>query len=205
MVLLNCEVVFLNDFLFYEKEINNSNFIINREDYKIFKNLKNYIRKEFRFIWIDEKYFQNKFINGVYNKIPNSLWKECSSLGLIIKRFDFYHKYSDLGSDNDITIIFGDSKYSKFRGKKTLSVKHDPAGRCDNEKPGKYYDIEENVFEYFYEKKKYVLINFDEIAYITDIRYCGVDDMKILLNHKKIFVPSSYMDNTFILTTDYEL
>jgi hypothetical protein len=178
-------------------------FLFDKSDYKIFINLLNYIDKDFRFIWIDEEYFFKKFKNRIYKKVKYSLWSDFYLFGINIKMHKFYHRYSDYGSDNDTTIFFGDSKYTKLRNKKNLSVTVRPDGQTDQKNPGKYYGLEQNLFEYFYEKNKYVLINFDDIPYDSLTYKCSVDSIKHLMFHKIIYVPIPLIDDTFVLTTDY--
>lgn len=178
-------------------------FLFDKSDYKIFVNLLNYLDKDFRFIWIDEEYFFKKFKSRVYTKVKYSLWEDFYLFGINIKIHNFYRRYSDYGSDNDTTIFFGDSKYTKLRNKKNLSVTTRPDGQTDQKNPGKYYGLEQNLFEYFYEKNKYVLINFDDIPYDSLTYKCSVDSIENLMSHKIIYVPISLLEDTFVLTTDY--
>ncbi len=188
----------------FEENTNRFYFLFDKNAFKIFSNLVNYIDNNFRFIWIDEDYFFEKFEKRIYNKIENSIWSECILFGINIKVHNFYRRYSDFGTDNDTTIVYGDSKYYALRSKPTLSVTHNPSGRSDQNNPGKYYDLEQNIYEYFYNGNKYVLINFDAIPYGSEKFKCYVDNLKSLVASKSIPVPYSLIEETFILTTDFQ-
>jgi hypothetical protein len=188
---------------YWEEDENNCYFLFDSSYYIIFIRLLNFIDKEFRFKWIDEDYFYNKFKNRIYSNIKNSKWREFYLFGINIKSHDFYQRYSDFGTDNDTTIFYGDSKYAKFRSKKPLSVTHNPRGDSGNKNPGKYYDLEENLYEYFYEGKNYVLINFDDIPYGHSTYGHDVNDLENLIFRKNIMIPPSLYHDSFILTTDY--
>ena len=188
---------------YLEEDENNCYFIFDLSYYTIFIRLLNFIDMENRFKWIDENYFYDKFENRKYSNIKNSIWREFYLFGINIKSHDFYQRYSDFGTDNDTTIFYGDSKYAKFRSKKQLSVTHNPRGDSGNKKPGKYYDLEENLYEYFYEGKKYVLINFDDIPYGNSTHGHNVNDLENLIFHKNVMIPPSLYQDSFILTFDY--
>jgi hypothetical protein len=188
---------------YWEEDENNCYFIFDASYYIIFKRLLNFIDKENRFKWIDEDYFYEKFENRKYSNIKNSKWREFYLFGINIKSHDFYQRYSDFGTDNDTTIFYGDSKYAKFRSKKQLSVTHNPRGDSGNKNPGKYYSLEENLFEYFYEGNKYVLINFDDIPYGHSTYGHNVHNLENLIFRKNIMIPPYLYQDSFILTSDY--
>jgi hypothetical protein len=65
--------------------------------------------------------------------------------------------------------------------------------------------MDTNIYKHFYNNKKYVLINFDEIPYIDSLYFqgCIIDNVEKLTMIKSIRLPKFLLEDTFVLTTDF--
>lgn len=175
-------------------KINDINFV---------HNIKNRITEKYRFCWIDERRFKNRLAMILFKETKESLWQTVMICGITIRKYNFHHRYSDFGSDNYFFTFNGDSNYFDINLKPKLTVRLNPR-HCElHHRHEEYFGLETNAFDYFFESKKKVLINFDEISvsklppmnwFVTDILY--------LVKLKVIRLPLFLLDNTYILTKD---
>ena len=94
--------------------------------------------------------------------------------------------------------------------KKPIYVECNPRGTKSNsngriESTGEYYGLEENIFEYFFENKKFLITNIDDIHYIGySYSDCGLEgNKKSIVSKKVILIPEILLEDSFILTQDY--
>lgn len=190
----------------WEKEYNEI-FAIKIEDYYILQDLVKNIDNKYRYIFIDEDYFIKKNSEIQFSKIDNSLWVEKNIFGVFIRKHHFLNRSSDFGSDNDFITAFGDSKYPILRDSKPVEVWHYPRGFSTDHSEyfHDYYLMNINLYRHFYNDKKYVLINFDEIPYIKSLYFqgCIIDDIEKLTMIKSIRLPKFLLEDTFVLTIDF--
>jgi hypothetical protein len=204
----------LNDFSLYlfdnysnwEKEYDEI-FAMKIEDYNTLSEIVKNIDNKYRYIFIDEDYFIKKNSEIQFSQIDNSLWKEKNIFGLIIRKHHYLNRSSDFGSDNDFITAFGNSKYPLLRDSTPIEVWHYPRGFSTDQSEyfHDYYFMDTNIYKHFYNNKKYVLINFDEIPYIDSLYFqgCIIDNVEKLTMIKSIRLPKFLLEDTFVLTTDF--
>jgi hypothetical protein len=192
----------------YEREYDEL-FMINKHDKLTIEKTINSLDDKFCYKWIDEKIFVEFNKENKFQEVKNSLWKEKELFGLIIREHEFSRRHSDFGSDNSHIVVFGNSKYPSLRNILPVDVWWTPRGvenSMDNKTFDDYYHMNKNIYEHFYQSRKYLLINFDEIPYIERVNryYQGyiVDDIKKLAMLKTIRLPTFLLEDSFILTTD---
>jgi hypothetical protein len=208
-ILNEFSVLIFANYANYEKKYDEL-FMIRAEDLKYLNKILNNIHEKYCYKWIDEDYFIASHKNKAFEEVPNSLWKEKNVFGIIIKEHDFHQRQSDFGSDNKFIVAFGDSKYPALRKLHPLEVWHYPRGFSSDS--GKYfydyYFFDTNMYTYFYQNKKLLLFNFDDVPYIDKVnRYytgCIVDSIEKLSALKVIRIPKFLLEDSFVLTTNWE-
>lgn len=206
-VLKDFSVFIFENYSKYKKKFDEK-FMIRSIDLRYLNEQLSNIHEKYCYKWIDEEYFIETHKNMVFDKIANSLWKEKNLFGVIIKEHEFHQRQSDFGSDNSLIIAFGDSKYPALRNLQPLKVWHYPRGFSSSH--GKYFDdyyfFDTNLFNYFYREKKLLLFNFDDIPYIVDRLYSGciVQSFEKLSALKVIRIPKFLLEDSFVLTSDWE-
>ncbi len=91
-------------------------------------------------------------------------WQKEYCCGLIIDQKVFKKRISDFGNDNTQTYIYANSSYFGFRKDKVFSVNKKPSDSISSfakiiKKLG------EEMFNYYYDGNKFLLINFDEMDF----------------------------------------
>lgn len=128
-------------------------------------------------------------------KIDYYTWSLEEFYGLFKKQKCFNKSYSDFGSDYLNTFILADSKYI-YSKPKVFNIVHDPAGsfspRAD--------EFLEEVYDYFYDGKKYICINFDSIPMV---KYCSIfkENRKVVPADKIYPFPLELIKETFFISS----
>lgn len=183
-------------------------FMIRRANYKSLLKTINNTDERYRYLWIDETIFTDTYKSSKFDLLDNSLWYQKCIYGIIVRKHDYYRRYSDFGSDNSLIVAFGDSHYPKLSRASPLHVYHYPRGYSSDGKE-RYVDydmMDTNIYSHFYEGKRLLLINFDKVPYIDKVnRYypgCIANNVEHLTALKVIRLPKFLLGDTFILTSD---
>jgi hypothetical protein len=184
-------------------------FMIRLQDFELLHDILENIDEKYRYVWINESNFIDAHKRIDFNEIENSLWKEKNIFGVITREHNYLNRSSDFGSDNKLIVAYGDSKYPELRAITPLNVWHYPRGFSSDGKEyfDDYYLMDTNMFKHFYQNKKFVLVNFDEIPYIASRYYegCIIDNIERLSMVKVIRLPKFLLEDSFVLTTDLDI
>jgi len=215
ITLIEEELYFFGDYDYSENK-KGFYFLIEKTQFEKYSKIKKYISDSFCINWIDENHFYKKFKKikfkqtQIGEKYHYSIWSCYYLYGLVLKYKEFYHRYSDFGTDNDILVVHGDSNYLDLVNKKPVYVECNPAGHRSNsngdiDSSGKYQGLEENIFKYFFDNKLYLITNVDEIHYEEHSysNYGLQRSKKLIISKKVIKIPENLLNNTFVLTKDY--
>jgi hypothetical protein len=204
-ILHEFEVYILDNYSNYEREYEEL-FLIHSKDVETLADVVNKIDEKYCYRWINEEIFINLNKNEKFKQSNNSLWTEKRIFGVVVREFEFSQKCSDFGSDNSHIVAFGDSEYQCL-SKPPQDVWWTPRGVDGNHKTYEdYYHMATNLYDYFYESKKYLLVNFDEVPYIDRVnRYFQgyiADSITQLSMIKTIRIPKFLLEDSFVLTRD---
>lgn len=207
-VLDEFEVSILDNYSNYKNEYDEL-FLIHSKDVETLTDLVNKIDEKYCYRWINEEIFIDLNKKVQFQQSNNSLWWEKKIYGVIIRKLEFSRKYSDFGSKNFHIVAFGDSEYQCLI-KQPQDVWWTPRGVDGNNQTfNDYYYLAINLYDYFYDSKKYLLVNFDEVPYIDRVnRYFEgyiADDVNKLSMIKTIRIPKFLIEDSFILTKDLHI
>jgi hypothetical protein len=125
-------------------------------------------------------------------------WRKKQFYGLYLDQKDFNKKQSDFGSLNTQTYLYANSLYLGFKKDKIFSLKFNPNDYSSTEIPA-IEKLGKELFEYFYDGKEFILINFDDMELDRHSRIF-FENRRQLINDKKFILPKEFQNNTFILS-----
>lgn len=137
------------------------------------------------------------FINqSVFDGLANEYWKQNFFLGLVFECKIFCKSESDFGSDNFQEYCYANSSYFGFKKNKVFSYMIVPSDYGEDYKGIKFLN---EIFEYFYDGKEFVLMNFDNMPmkFLGKIFY---ENRGHSLNDKIYQLPEDFLDKTYILS-----
>jgi hypothetical protein len=191
-------------------------FLIEESLFEKLNKIRKMISDTFCVNWIDEYRFSQEFKNIMVKQKQirqnqyTSTWSNYYLYGLELRYKKYYQRYSDFGSDNNLIVVNGDSRYLDLINKKPIYVACNPGGIRRNsngtiEPGGEYFGLEENIFEYFFENKKFLVTNIDNIHYRDNsyTNYGLETNKKSIVSKKVILIPEILFEDSFILTQDY--